>query len=382
MPEKMMESSPYLEKIWLKSYDKHVKPEIDLEVYSLAEMYKRVVNKFPDSLCYDFQGSRASFQETERFINSFANCLIENGLERGDRVAINLPNVPQFIVAMFGTFYAGCAVSGMNFLLQPNEIVYQLKDCGAKAIITLDSFYEEKVRKALQTGETDIKILITTNVSDVLDLEPAMKEQLIKIGKVPVGKVEPLDGFQYFAYNEILEKYSGDKSPDIKIDPDDVLLLQYTGGTTSPPKGAILTHRNLICLLQIVEHWFEPGVNPGNAVYISGFPFFHLAGLQFCLQTTFLGATQILVPDPRDTNYMISKIKEYEDKISLFYNVPTLYLLLLKNRRFKKLDLSDVQGYISGAAPFPTESIKEFEEVVGKGKVIEAYAYTVVHLWF
>jgi long-chain acyl-CoA synthetase len=372
----MMESSPYSERIWLKSYDKHVKPEIEIEVYSLTEMFKRVVQKFPDSYCYDFQGSRATFQETETYINSFANCLIENGLEKGDRVVINLPNVPQFIVAMFGTFYTGSAVTGMNFLLQPNEIVYQLKDSGAKAIITLDSFYEEKVKKALQTGETDIKIVITTNVSDVLELEPAMKEQLIKIGKIPVGKVEPLEGLRYLTYNEILEKYPGDKSPDIKIDPEDLLLLQYTGGTTGPPKGAILTHRNLISMLQIIEHWFEPGIKPGNAVYISGFPFFHLAGLQFCLQTTYLGATQILVPDPRDTNYMISKIKEYQDKISLFYNVPTLYLLLLKNRRFKKLDLSEVEGYISGAAPFPTENIKEFEDVVGKGKVIEAYGMT------
>ncbi|MFX0003399.1 MAG: AMP-binding protein [Promethearchaeota archaeon] len=376
MTEKMMESSPYSQKIWLKSYDKHVKPEIELEVYSLAEMFRRVSKKFSNSLCYDFQGSRATFKETEKLIVSFANCLVSNGLNKGDRVAINLPNIPQFIVAMFGTFYAGCAVSGVNFLLQSNEIVYQLKDCGAKAIITLDSFYEEKVRKALHTGETDVKIVITTNVSDVLDLEPAMKEQLIKIGKVPKGKVEPLEGFKYYTYNEILEKYPGDKYPDVKIDPDDLLLLQYTGGTTGPPKGAILTHRNLISLLQIIEHWFEPGTHPGNAVYISGFPFFHLAGLQFCLQTTFLGATQILVPDPRDTNYMISKIKEYEDKISLFYNVPTLYLLLLKNRRFKKLDLSEVQGYISGAAPFLTENIKEFEEVVGKGKVIEAYGMT------
>jgi len=334
------------------------------------------VKKFPNSLCYDFQGSRATYKQTEIFINSFANCLIENGLEKGDRVAINLPNIPQFIVAMFGAFYAGCAVSGVNFLLQPNELVYQLQDCGAKAIITLDSFYEEKIRKALQIGETDVKLVITTNISDVLDLDPAMKEQLIKIGKIPVGKVEPIDGFKYFKYIDILAKYPGDKYPDIKIDPDDLLLLQYTGGTTGPPKGAILTHRNLISLLQIVEHWFEPGLKPGNAVYISGFPFFHLAGLQFCLQTTFLGATQILVPDPRDTNYMISKIKEYEDKISLFYNVPTLYLLLLNNRRFKKLNLSEVEGYISGAAPFPTESIKEFENIVGKGKVIEAYGMT------
>ncbi len=114
----MMENSPYSEKTWLKSYDKHVKPEIDIEVYSLAEMFRRIVNKFPDSLCYDFQGSRATFQETEKYVTSFANCLIENGLQKGDIVAINLPNVPQFIVAMFGTFYAGCVVTGMNFLLQ------------------------------------------------------------------------------------------------------------------------------------------------------------------------------------------------------------------------------------------------------------------------
>ena len=376
MTEKMMESSPYSEKIWLKSYDKHVKPEIEIEVYSIAEMFRRTVQKFPDSLCYDFQGSRATFEETDKYAISFANCLLENGLTKGDRVAINLPNIPQFIVALFGTFYAGCAASGINFLLQPNEIIYQLKDCGAKAIITLDSFYEEKVRKALQAGETDIQIIITTNISDVLDLEPQMKEQLIKIGKIPIGKVEPLDGLKFFNYNEILEKYPSDKAPDVKIDLDDVLLLQYTGGTTGPPKGAILTHRNLISLLQIINHWFEPGTKPGNDVYISGFPFFHLAGLQFCLQTTFLGATQILVPDPRDTNYMVSKIKEYEDRISLFYNVPTLYLLLLKNRRFKKLDLSSVQGYISGAAPFLTENIKEYEDVVGKGKVIEGYGMT------
>ncbi|MFX1502610.1 MAG: AMP-binding protein [Promethearchaeota archaeon] len=376
MTEKVMESSPYTEKIWLKSYDKHVKPQIELEIYSIAEMWKRTVKNYPDSLCYDFQGSKATFQETDKYINSFANFLVEKGIKKGDRVAINLPNLPQFIISLFGSFKAGCAATGMNFLLQSNEIEYQLKDSGAKAIITTDAFFEEKVRKALLTGQTDVKIVITTNVTDILDLEPAMKEQLIKIGKVPIGKVEPIEGILFSEFNNILDQFKSDTAPNIIIEPDDVLLLQYTGGTTGPPKGAILTHKNLISLMQIIHHWFEPGVNPGNDTYISGFPFFHLAGLQFCLQTTFMGATQILVPDPRDTNYMISKIKEYEDRISLFYNVPTLYLLLLKNRRFKKLDLSNVKGYISGAAPFATKNIKEFEDIVGKGKVIEAYGMT------
>ncbi len=376
MTEKIMESSPYSEKIWLKSYDKHVKPEIDIEIYSLAEMMRRTVQKFPDSLCYDFQGARATFQETENYIKSFANFLIENGVKKGDRVVINLPNIPQFIVSLFGTFYAGCAASGMNFLLQPNEIIYQLKDSGAIAIVTLDSFYEEKVRQAILSGETDVKIVITTNVADFLDLEPSMKEQLIKIGKVPFGKVEPIEGVKLATFNEILEKFPSDTIPDVKIEPEDVLLLQYTGGTTGPPKGAILTHKNLISIIQIVNHWFEPALKPGEDVYISGFPFFHLAGLQFCIQTVAQGCMQILVPDPRDTNYMAGKMKDYEGKVSLMYNVPTLYMMLVKNRRFKKLDLSSVIGYISGAAPFPTESINEFEDAVGKEKVVEAYGMT------
>ncbi|MFX0059109.1 MAG: AMP-binding protein, partial [Candidatus Heimdallarchaeota archaeon] len=221
MTKKNDNSSPYSSKIWLKSYDDHVKPMLDLEIYSIAEMFRNTVEEYQNSLCYDFQGSRATFKEAGRLVNSFANFLIENGLEKGDRVVINLPNVPQFIVALFGTFCAGCAASGMNFLLSPIEINYQLKDCGAAVIVTLDSFYEEKVREALQMGNTDVKIVVTTNVADVLDLEPAMKEQLIKIGKVPYGKVESLESFKYFTYNEILDKYSGEKQPDVKIEPED-----------------------------------------------------------------------------------------------------------------------------------------------------------------
>lgn len=376
MTEKTLESSPYAKRIWLKSYDDHTKPDIDLEVYTLAEMVKRKVNLYPESICYDFQNARATFKEAQQQIYRFANFLNENGIKRGDRVAINLPNIPQFIVALFGIFCAGAATTGINFLLSPMEMIYQLKDSGAVAIMTSDSFYEEKVRKALESGKTDVKLVITTNVADVLTLEPEMKEQLIKLGKLPFGKVEPVQGMKYFTYPEILEKYNGDNPPDVLIEPDDTLLLQYTGGTTGPPKGAILTHRNLISIMQIVEHWFEPGTDPGKALYISGFPFFHLAGLQFGLQTFYMGCGQILIPDPRDTNYMVNKIKEYEGRISLFYNVPTLYLMLLKNRKFKKLDLSSVQGYISGAAPFPSEAIREFEQVVGEGKVVEAYGMT------
>jgi len=375
MTKRMMESSPYSEKIWKKSYDDHVKPEIDFEIISLADSMKRTVKDFPDNICCDLQGTTYTFKEIEKNINCFANFFIQNGLKKGDRIAIHLPNIPQYIIALYGTFYAGCTSTGMNFLMQPNEIIYQLKDSGAVAIITLDSFYQQNVRKALSTGETEIKLVITTNVADTLDIDPSMKEQLIKIGKVPYGEVIPLDGIEYFTFKDMLSNYSQEKSPDIKIDPlEDIAFLQYTGGTTGPPKGAILTHANETINLQQAVHQWEIDVTRGKEIFISGFPMFHLAGMFFNLGAVHYGATQLLIPDPRDVNYIANKIIEYHP--TFMANVPTLYLMLLKNRKFKKADLSSFKLYISGAAPFPAESIREFEEVVGKHKLLEVYGMT------
>ena len=376
MTHKLNDSSPYASKIWLKSYDDHVKPELEVEVISLSDMMKNTIKQFPKSLCYDFQGVCVTYEEVEKYINSFSNFLAEH-LEKGDRVAIMLPNTPQYFVALWATFYAGCTSSGVNFLLQPIEITYQLKDCGAKALLTLDAFYEEKVREALQSGETDVKIVITTNVADVLDMDPKMKEQLIKIGRLPFGKVIPVEGIKNFTYLDILKNYPNNKAPDIEIDPKkDIAFLQYTGGTTGPSKGAILTHENIIYNLQHVSNWLKPGSEIGKDIYISGLPYFHLAGMAFNLSSVLNAAAQVLIANPRDTAYFSNKAKEYEGKVALMVNVPTLYLLLLNNRKFKKLDFSCVKGYISGAAPFPSESINEFENLVGKNKVIEVYGMT------
>lgn len=375
MTEKMMQNSPYSSRIWTKSYDKNVKQDIDYEIISLADSMKRTVRDFPDNLCYDLQGSTNTFREMEKMINSFANFFIQNGLKKGDRIAIHLPNIPQYIIALYGTFYAGCTSTGMNFLLQPNEIIYQLKDSGTVAILTLDSFYEQNVRKALSTGKTNIEIVITTNVADMLNIDSSMKEQLIKIGKVPYGEVVPLDGIKFFSFKEILANYPKDKSPDVKIDPiEDIAFLQYTGGTTGPPKGAILTHANETINLQQVVHQWEIDVTRGKEIFISGFPFFHLAGMFFNLGAVHYGATQLLIPDPRDVNYIANKIIEYHP--TFMANVPTLYLMLLKNRKFKKADLSSFKLYVSGAAPFPAESIREFESIVGKHKLLEVYGMT------
>jgi long-chain acyl-CoA synthetase len=373
MIEKHIKNNPYSEKIWLKSYDDYVKPEIDYEVISLADMMKKAVKEFPDKLFYEFQGLTATYKEMEEYINSFASFLVENGIKKGDRIAIHLPNSPQYLIALYGTFYTGCTSVGMNFLLKPNEIVYQLKDSGASVLLTLDSFYEENVRKALVTGKTDVKVVIITNIADMF---PKFKQILAKALKiVPKGKIERIEGIKYFTFKKILKHYPNNKSPDINIDPkNDVAFLQYTGGTTGPPKGAILTHENEVINIQQVISWLEVDLKKGSEKVISAFPMFHLAGMFFNLLAVYTANTQLLIANPRDIKHIFKLIQKW--KPTMVLNVPTLYLMLLNDPKFKELDLSSIKVYGSGAAPFPSESIKQFEEVVGTHKLLEVYGMT------
>ena len=367
--------SPYSSKIWLKSYDKNVKPEIDINIISLVDTMKNSVKDYPNRILYDFLGHTATYKEVESAVISFANFLVQNGVKKGDRVVIHLPNSPQYIISLLGAFYAGCIASGMNFLLQPNEIIYQLSDSGASVLITLDAFYEEKVFKALSTKKTPVKIIVTTNIADPLNLNPIVKFLGKKLKKIPFGEVVHVEGIQYFTFNEILQNYPNDKPLDIKLDPNnDIAFLQYTGGTTGAPKGAILTHANIISNISQILHWIERDIKIGQETFISGFPFFHLAGMFFNLAALFFAATQILIPDPRDTKLIIKGIKKYSPTVMA--NVPTLYVMLLGNQNFKKLDFNSFKIFISGAAPFPSESIRQFEEIVGKHKVGEVYGMT------
>ncbi len=191
--------------------------------------------------------------------------------------------------------------------------------------------------------------------------------------KIPKGEVTPLKGKQVYLFKDVIktDKFS-EKNPDIKVTPDDIAYLQYTGGTTGAPKGAMLSHRNAVSDLIIVQTWL--GWEPGKGLALSGFPFFHIAGLFFNANCIFLGWTQVLVPNPRDTDYICAQIEKY--KPTTLVNVPSLFQILMGNPKFKALDYSGLDRCICAAAPFPEESQKEFEEIVGKGKLLEVYGMT------
>ncbi|RPH52457.1 MAG: AMP-dependent synthetase, partial [Desulfobacteraceae bacterium] len=178
---------------------------------------------------------------------------------------------------------------------------------------------------------------------------------------------------QVYIFKDVIktEKFSA-KSPDVRITPDDIAYLQYTGGTTGAPKGAMLSHRNAVSDMIIATTWM--GWESGQGLALSGFPFFHMAGLFFNTTCIYLGLTQVLVPNPRDTDQICAQIDKY--KPTLIVNVPSLYQLLMSNPKFRKVDHSGVDICISGAAPFPEESQKDFEAIVGKGKLLEVYGMT------
>ncbi len=358
----------YDERPWLKSYDSGVEPEIEVPDRSLVELFDEVVKKFPDTAALHFFGVSMTYRELMSKADSFANALIAHGCKPGDVVGINLPNIPQYLIAQVGVLKAGCAASGVSPLLTPRELSYQLSDCKARALVTLDAIFEKRFQ-GIASDLPELKLVIATGILDFLPWIKRTLGTLLK--KAPRGKVTPLEGKSVLTFMEALSRYP-DNPPQFRARPEDHCLIQYTGGTTGTPKGTILTHRNMVANITQVVEWTKPEI--GNEILLSGFPLFHLAGLALALTGLSLGGTEVLIPNPRDTGHVIKEMERYRPTILV--NVPSFYMLLLDEPQFHKLDHSRVSFCLSGASPFPAESIKELEGVVGQGKVLEVYGMT------
>jgi long-chain acyl-CoA synthetase len=298
---------------------------------------------------------------------------MENGMKKGDVLGINIVNIPEYVIGILGALKAGIIVSGVSPLLSAVQIEYQLNDLAAGgkkvALLTLDAVFAGHITK-IYTKIPSLKLVITTSVGGFM---PKMLAKLGKmVGKIPKGKVTPLEGITVFEYHKHVKgKYTNDL-PDVKVTPDDIAFIQYTGGTTGPPKGAKLSHRNFVADIKIFQHWLSWEFGAGFG--LSGFPFFHIAGLFTCANVIMLAWSQCLIPNPRDTDHIIKEMLKYRPTV--LANVPTLYQMLLKNPKFKKIDKEMIDYAISAAAPFPKESQEIFEGVIGKGKLIELYGMT------
>ena len=356
---------------WKKSWDEGLE-DLDPASWEISyvDAIRPAFKNFPDTPAIIFMDVKITFAELDRYSNRFASMLIKNGLGKGDVVGINLPNIPEYIIAWLGTLKAGCVVSGVSPLLSTDEMRYQLEDSGARALVTLDAIFAGRLIH-IANQLPDLKVVSTCSVGGFL---PVIKRTLGKLlGKIPKGKVTPLDGKTVQPIEEVIKTRTfSDSLPEVNLTPDDIAYIQYTGGTTGPPKGALLSHRNVVADLLIVQTWL--GWEQGKGAALSGFPFFHIAGLFFNKNCVYLGWTQILVPDPRNTDHICDQLEKY--KPNALVNVPSLFQLLIANPKFAQLDHSKLEVCVSAASPFPEESQRALEAIVGRGKLTEAYGMT------
>ena len=360
--------SIYDQKPWLPSYDPGIDQAVSAPDCSYAELFIEAAQKNPHKPMIHFMGTSLTYARLDELSARFANHLDNCGCSPGDVVGINLPNIPQYLIALLGAQRRGCAVTGISPLLTPGEMAYQINDSNTQFLVTLDAIYAHRLRGIAH----EIPCLTHVAAANIGDFLPMSKRVLGKLfKKIPSGKLDPVSGLDVSSFKQLLTSSSPDTSV-LSIQPEDACLIQYTGGTTGLPKGTILTHRNLVVNIHQVTGWLN--THEGAEVMCSAFPLFHLAGLMVGMACLAKNIPQCLIPDPRNTQHICSQLAKYRP--TLMTNVPSLYQMLTAEPRFRKLDFSDCKYCISGAAPFAKESIEALEAIVGKGKVMEVYGMT------
>ena len=364
----------YAQRFWKKNWDaglEDLKPAEFETTY--VDMIRRTFDELPDKTALAYLGVEITFGKLDNYANRFAGMLVENGFEKGDVVGINLPNIPEYLIAVIGTLRAGCVVSGVSPLLSAEQIKYQLNDLGSTGkkvgLVTLDAIFAGHIAK-IAADIPQLKLVAATSVAGFL---PKIKQVLGKLlKKIPSGKIGALPGKTVLDFHkDVLKKYSADPVR-VELTPDDLGWIQYTGGTTGAPKGAMLSHRNGVHNILSINRWL--GWEWGQGVLLSAFPMFHIAGLTVAESAVFIGWTQVLIPNPRDTAHICKEMEKY--KPTNLANVPSLYQMLMADPAFKKLDHSELGTCISAAAPFPEESQRELERIIGEGKLLELYGMT------
>ena len=348
---------PYASKPWLKFYDPHVPEKLDYPHKLYPELFREAVEKDPDKVAVHYAGTPITFAELDRMSNSLANFLKAMDIQPGEVVGVNLPNVPAYYIAIIGILKAGCVLTGVSPLLTQRELEYQLNDAGAKVLVAMDLLWNNVGPVIDKTG---VKVVAFVGVADFL---PSDKPSAL-------GELPTIPGVSIHHFSNILKDFPAATAPGLQMDPDADCLMQYTGGTTGPSKGAILTHNNIVHHIIQITTWLDHK----TGVLLSAFPLFHQAGLFLSMYCLACRNTLVAIPNPRDLTSIIDLIKTY--KPTTLVNVPTIYIELSRQPAFREIDFSYLENCISGAAPFPPEFIKDFESIVGEGKVMEVLGMT------
>ncbi|MEK5039189.1 long-chain-fatty-acid--CoA ligase [Sporosarcina sp. FSL K6-3457] len=355
-------------KPWLDLYPAEIAKTLDYERVPIQEFLTRSSKKYPEKTAIHFMGKDITYKEFHESALKFANYLKSIGIEKGDRVAIMLPNCPQSAIAYYGILYIGAIVVQTNPLYTERELAYQMVDSGAKAIISLDILFP-RISKVVK--DTELEHVIITGIKDYLPFPKNLIYPFIQ--KKEYGMTVKVEhrGMNHL-FTEIMKvANSNPVSYDFNYD-EDIALLQYTGGTTGPPKGVMLTHANLNSNVKMCSEWLYK-CEEGKETVMGILPFFHVYGMTTVLVlSVMLGNKMVLIPK-FDFETALKTIDK--QKPTLFPGAPTIYIGLLNHPDVAKYDLSSIKACISGSAALPVEIQEKFEKVTG-GKLVEGYGLT------
>ncbi len=364
-----MEESYFVpdDRLWLKSYSSEIPRHLNYPEIPLYQFLDDSAKKFPDRTALIFYGKKISYQSLKNLSDRFAQALQDLGIKKGDRVAFLLPNSPEFVIAYFGTLKAGGIVVPLNPLYLPKELNYLLADAKPKILISLKMFSSK-----LKTLKKDlVPILIFSDLAAYLPW-PLKTLFHLKTWSRSSLKLD-FDG-QFFNFEKLLERYSGEYQK-VNLQPKDSALLVYTSGTTGRPKGAILTHRNIVANLVQIKTWLVGAIHIGQDIELGVLPFFHIYGITVALNLSMSSALTLILFPEFHSKEVAKAISRY--KITLAPVVPVMLQVLFRRHREapRKYDFSSVHFWGSGAGACDSNLIQEINKLK-EGRVIEGYGLT------
>lgn len=353
---------------WLSSYEPEVQQRLDYPSVALTDFLLEAAEHYPNHEAVLFMGKKLSYRQLLDSAYRFANAMIHLGIRRGDRVALMLPNVPQYVIGYYGILFAGGTVVQTNPLYTERELVRHLTDSGVKTIVCLDLVYP-RVKKASQS--VNLNNIIVTGIQDYLPFPKNMLYPLVQKKQGAGRRLDP-ETENIRMFKQLMAR-SSPKPVRTEVDlSEDVAVLQYTGGTTGTAKGAMLTHENLVANVIQCASWIHR-IRKGQETILTAVPLFHVYGMTTCMNLgIYLAARMLLVP--KFEAGMLLKLIDKE-KPTLFPGAPTMYVGIIHHPQLSRYNLSSIECCISGSAPLPLQVQQTFEQLTG-GRLVEGYGLT------
>ncbi len=347
------------ERPWLENYEQGVPYTVGVPNISLHHLLRSAVRRFPNQPALFFEGSRISYRRLNHEVNRFANALLSLGVGKGTRVVLLLPNTPQMVIGFYGTMKAGATAVFIPPVIEPEEVVRQVKDSDAGVLVTLSMW--AGLAKQIQEGSGVLHVVLT-DAADYLSLPKYLISSWRNRG---YGLRNALRWKDWLGGNST-------KSPAVDVMPDDLAVIQYTGGTTAQSKGVMLSHRNLVANALQTRHWLPDAIE-GKERFLCVVPIFHSYGLTTAMNVPVAIGAAMVLKTQFQTLDVLKAIRKY--KPTIFPGSPNMYVAINNFRGVRKYGINSIKACISGSAPLPVEVQEAFEKLT-KGRLVEGYGLT------